>query len=201
MSIDTKPALFLHCSPHGEHSHGYSLGKRTLAERLPTHGLLERDLTADPLPPIGREYATALTSGQVDHPTLAISETLIRELEQTDALVIATPMHNFTVPASLKLWIDLVLRIGRSFASTPEGKVGLIADRPTLVLVSSGGFHQGERARQPDFLTAYLRQALLTIGITSVEFVYLEGMVFGPAAVDAALTAAHAGIPALRFPG
>lgn len=193
--------LFLHCSPHGAHSHGYRLGKQVLAERLPTHALHERDLTAEPLPPIGTEYATALTSGQVDHPALAVSETLIRELEQTDAFVIATPMHNFTVPAALKLWIDLVLRINRSFASTPEGKVGLIRDRPTLVLVSSGGFHQGERGRQPDFLTAYLRQALLTVGIVSVEFVYLEGMVFGPAAVDSALTAALATVPGLRFPG
>ena len=96
-------------------------------------------------------------------------------------------MHNFTVPAALKLWIDYVLRIHRSFAATPEGKVGLLQDRPTLVLVSAGGFYQGVRARQPDFLTVYLRHVLSTLGITEVAFVHLQGLAHGDAAVQAAL--------------
>ncbi len=54
---------------------------------------------------------------------------------RSDALLISTPMHNFTVPAALKLWIDFVLRVGRTFKSTAEGKFGLLADRPALVLV------------------------------------------------------------------
>jgi FMN-dependent NADH-azoreductase len=82
-------------------------------------------------------------------------------------LFIVTPMHNFTVPASLKLWLDHVIRINRSFHSTPQGKVGLMKDIPTFVLVSSGGFHVGERARQLDFLTPYLRYALASIGINA----------------------------------
>jgi FMN-dependent NADH-azoreductase len=108
-------------------------------------------------------------------------------------------MHNFTVPASLKLWIDYVLRVHRSFASTKAGKVGMLKDRPTLAIVSSGGFHMGDKARQPDFLTPYLRHALRTVAITSVEFLYLQGMTGGPAAVDAALTGAHGSVGGLAF--
>ncbi len=196
-----KRVLFLHCSPHGRAAHGHALGERLIAAHLPGARVVERDLAADPLPPLGADYAGALTSGRGDDPAMALSETLIGELEDADAFVIATPMHNFTVPASLKLWIDLVLRIGRTFASTPEGKVGLLRDRPTLVVVSSGGFHAGPRARQPDFLSPYLRHALQTIGIASVEFLYLEGMTFGPAAVERALDEAHAAMPTLAFPG
>jgi FMN-dependent NADH-azoreductase len=92
-------------------------------------------------------------------------------------------MHNFTVPAALKLWIDHVIRINRSFRSTPQGKVGLMKDRPTFVLVSSGGIHTGERAKQADFLTPYLRYALASIGISDVHFFLLQGLVFGPEAV------------------
>lgn len=92
-------------------------------------------------------------------------------------------MHNFTLPAVLKLWIDHVIRIGRSFQSTPEGKIGPLQDRPTFVLVSSGGFHAREKAQQEDFLTTYLHYVLGLIGIGDIHFFPLQGLVFGPEAV------------------
>lgn len=193
-------ALFVHCSPLGRDSQGYQLGKQLLASNLPANWVRERDLTADPLPPIGGAYATAITARQGQEAALAQSERLIGELEGSAALVISTPMHNFTVPASLKLWIDHVLRINRSFSSTQAGKVGLLKDRPTLVLVSSGGFHLGERALQPDFLTPYLRHALRTMGIKQVDFVYLQGMAHGAAAVEQALDAARLALEKLVLP-
>jgi FMN-dependent NADH-azoreductase len=81
-----------------------------------------------------------------------VSEQLIREIETTDALIINTPKHNFTVPAALKLWIDYVPRIHRTFTATPEGRIGLMRDRRAFMIVGSGEFHSGERARQPDVL-------------------------------------------------
>jgi len=74
----------------------------------------------------------------------------------------------------LKAWIDQVLRFERTFTRTPEGKRGLLADRPTYVVVATGGFITGERARQPDFLTPYLTAVLATLGIRTVEFLHLE---------------------------
>ncbi|MNP03971.1 FMN-dependent NADH-azoreductase [compost metagenome] len=100
-------------------------------------------------------------------------------------------MHNFTVPAVLKLWIDHVLRINRTFIAGPDGKVGLLVDRPVYVIVSSGGFHRGARARQPDFLSAYLRHVLGTLGLQNVHFVYLEGLAINEQAVLAATTQAR----------
>jgi FMN-dependent NADH-azoreductase len=76
--------------------------------------------------------------------SLAQSERLICELEAADAVVIGTPMHNYTVPSVLKAWIDHVLRAHRSFGFSAEGKVGLLADRPVYVAVASGG---GYRAK------------------------------------------------------
>lgn len=174
-----KNTLFLECSPFGKESSGARLVQAALGENgLSAQGvrLVTRSLAAEPLTPLSAHYAKALTSLAPDNePELALSERLISELEACSRLLIATPMHNFTVPATLKLWIDYVLRIGRSFASTPEGKVGLLGDRPALVLVRSGGACSGDRARQPDFLTPYLRHALATVGIDSVQFVYLAG--------------------------
>ena len=98
-------------------------------------------------------------------------------------------MHNFTVPASLKQWIDHVLRIGRSFARQNGRKVGLLRDRPTLILVASGGSVRDGDTEQPDHLTGYLRDVLATIGIFDVRFAYLEGLEH-PERADNAIAAA-----------
>lgn len=181
--------LLLNCGPHSDASHGYRLAKETLAASgISDAHITERDLVQTPLPVIGRDYALAITSNAAhDVSELQWSEQLIAELEQHDVLFIVTPMHNFTIPATLKLWLDHVIRIHRSFAATPQGKVGLIKDRPTLVLVSSGGFFAGERAKQTDFLTPYLRYALASIGINNIHFYPLQGLVFGPDAVAQAV--------------
>lgn len=185
--------LLLNSGPHSDASHGYQLAKDAIAASgLSNVQITERDLVQSPIPPIGRDYALAVTSHTPhDAQEFAWSERLIAELEQHDMLFIVTPMHNFTVPAALKLWIDHVIRINRSFNSTPQGKVGLMKDRPTFVLVSSGGFHVGERARQADFLTPYLKYALASIGISDVHFFPLQGLVFGPEAVALAVKEAR----------
>ncbi|MBP0595820.1 NAD(P)H-dependent oxidoreductase [Paraburkholderia sp. LEh10] len=185
--------LFVNASPHGETSHGYGLAVemiRSLGKTAHSR-LVTRDLVSQPLPPVTQDYAKAITSREPDVSRFDVSEQLIREIEMTDALIINTPMHNFTVPAALKLWIDYVLRVHRTFAVTPKGKVGLMRDRPTFVIVSSGGFHSGERAWQGDFLTPYLRYALGSIGLKSTHFVLLQGLTHGNEAVADALQRAH----------
>lgn len=190
--------LLINASPRGQVSHGHQLALElvsALRQRYPHLERVERDLGANPLPPLGMDYAHALTTATpFDAPLFEVSEELIRELERCDVLLIATPMHNFTLPAALKLWIDYVLRIHRTFSSGPEGKVGLLKDRPVHVLVSSGGFHQGERARQPDFLTPYLRQVLNTLGLFDLQFTYLQGLVFGDEAVRETLDEARSAL-------
>ncbi len=116
-------------------------------------------------------------------------------------------MHNFTVPAVLKAWIDQVLRLNRTFRLTPAGKVGLLADRPTYVVVATGGPISGERARQPDFLTPYLEAVLRTLGVHTVHFLRLEAMPRGshwPAEADTMVGAwldKHLPCPALATAG
>jgi len=181
--------LLLNSGPHSGMSHGYRLAMEAIAAAgIDRVQITERDLVKSPIPPIDRDYALAVTSQAApDVQAFEWSERLIVELEHHDMLFIVTPMHNFTVPAALKLWIDHVIRINRTFHATPHGKVGLLKNRATFVLVSSGGFHVGERANQSDFLTPYLRYALASIGIHDVHFFPLQGLVFGPEAVAQAV--------------
>jgi len=103
-------------------------------------------------------------------------------LESADLVVIGTPMHNFTVPSALKAWIDHVVRIRRTFHVTADGKAGTLRDRPVFFAIASGGRFSG-RARQPDFLTPYLKAILPTIGLHDLTFFSVEGTALGPDAI------------------
>jgi FMN-dependent NADH-azoreductase len=190
--------LYLTCSPRGANSFSRRIGDELVA-RL-GGAVLARDLAADPPPLVDAAFSAAIlapVSGAVP-PALAVSEALIRELEAADVLVIATPMNNFGVPAALKAWIDQIVRINRTFRSLPEGKVGLLRDRPAYLVVASGGWFTGPSPigtpAQPDFLTGYVRVVLETIGIRSLSVIALEGVTRGADAAAASMAKARAAI-------
>lgn len=161
-----------------------------LAARHPGAEIIERDLAADPPPhPEIDLYEAILSPVPDDDPRFALSEQMIRELEMADFVVIGTPMNNFSVPSTLKAWVDHIVRIRRTFRSTPEGKIGTLRDRPVFVITAHGGYMSG--GYQPDFLTPYLRAIFETIGIRQVEFLQLDGLSRGPEAVERALAKAE----------
>jgi FMN-dependent NADH-azoreductase len=190
--------LHVICSPRGHASVSYKLSQRIidfLSKRDRSVMVVNRDIGDGALPHIDGGYATALGSTLESFaerdPSGSISQSdeLIRELESSDCVVIATPMHNFTVPSTLKAWIDHVVRVRRTFRATPDGYVGLLRDRPIFVAVSSGGRYSGQRARQPDFLTPYLRASLGTIGLRDLVFFSIEGTALAPETLADARTA------------
>lgn len=183
-------ALLLSFSPHGKAAQTFKLARALLRDLVPDAAVTERDYGGQSLPPLSREYANALTTpGGLSGSATARSEELIVELEACDLLVICTPVHNFSVPAALKSWIDHVVRIQRSFTVNAQfEKVGLLRDRRTFVLVSSGNARKGH---EPDFLTPYMHAILATVGIHTVDFIYLGAMVRGAEAVNRALELAH----------
>jgi FMN-dependent NADH-azoreductase len=149
--------------------------------------VIERDLAADPPPHPDIDLYEAILTPTVgaDDPRFALSERFIGELEAADFVVIGTPMNNFSVPSTLKSWIDHIVRIRRTFRSTPEGKIGLLHDVPVFVVSAHGGYMSG--GYQPDFLTPYLRVVFETIGMPRTEFLCLDGLSRGPEAVARAL--------------
>ena len=162
-----------------------------IAAQHPGADIIDRDLAAEPPPhPDLVLYDAILTPLANDHPDFALSERYIGELEAADWVVIGTPVNNYTVPSTLKAWVDHIVRIRRTFGSTPEGKVGLLRDRPVLVASAHGGYCGDTPPLQPDFLTPYLRAVFNTIGIFDLDFIRLEGMTRGPEAVERSL--AHA---------
>jgi FMN-dependent NADH-azoreductase len=107
---------------------------------------------------------------------LALSNELISELERADEYVIGVAMHNFTIPGTLKLWIDQVLRSGNTFSYSESGPVGLLRGKKATVLVASGGVYDaGSPASGLNFVEPYLKTILGFIGVTDVKFVTAGG--------------------------
>jgi FMN-dependent NADH-azoreductase len=176
--------LHIDCSPRPD-SHSRLLSAAIvdkLREVAPDASISRRDFAAAPLPHAAPDYAAALSSPATlaapPSGALDLSEALIQEVEAADVIVIGTPMNNFTVPSVLKAWIDQVLRAGRTFKSTPAGKVGMLRDRPVFIGVASGGVFTGEHANQPDFLTPYLSLALGCIGLKTLQFLAVQATAF-----------------------
>ncbi|MEA2775911.1 MAG: FMN-dependent NADH-azoreductase [Acetobacteraceae bacterium] len=191
--------LYIPCSPRGADSHSLRFAEEVLdrlRELHPAAVVRTRDLIATPPDPVNAAFSAAVLDPSASPDAFRQSEMLINELEWADTVVIATPMHNFTVPAVLKAWIDQIVRIHRTFASTPEGKVGKLRDRPVFVVIASGGWFSGPSPTgtpaQPDFLTPYLRTILTTIGLHDIHFLALEGATRGPEMLQRAVAAARA---------
>ena len=104
---------------------------------------------------------------------LALSDKLTHELLAADVIVIGVPMWNFGIPASLKAWVDLVVRAGLTFAYGPAGPSGLIPPgKKVYIFASRGGdYAAGSPAHAYDMQEPYLRGILGFLGLTEVTFI------------------------------
>ena len=164
--------------------------------RLGQARVTTRDLAADPLPQVDAAWVAARVlpedaRSDTDRATLALSDQLIAEIRAADTLVIGVPIYNFTIPAALKAWIDLITRVGVTFRYTEAGPEGMLTGKRAILTVASGGVPVGSAA---DFATGYMTHVLGFVGITDVQIVAADRM-----AVDAqsSLARANAQIDAL----
>lgn len=142
-----------------------------LVKMRPSAKLLRRDLAHVPPTPISDDWVSAnftddAIRSEEQKAVLAGSDQMIAELEAADILVIGVPIYNFSIPASLKAWIDLVVRPARTFRYTHSGPVGLLTEKKAFLLVASGGVPVGA---DTDCATRYMRLILAFIGITDLE--------------------------------
>ncbi|MET0221330.1 MAG: NAD(P)H-dependent oxidoreductase [Tardiphaga sp.] len=128
-----------------------------------------------------------------ERDAFAVAERMAVRLALSDRVVISTPMWNFSIPYKLKQWIDIISQPGLTFRFDPvQGYQPLLKDRPTLVIIASGGdFVTGMNRGRIDMATPYLREALRFIGIRDVRFVPIGPTTGGVGAIEAARALAH----------
>jgi FMN-dependent NADH-azoreductase len=140
----------------------------------PSGEIIERDLVKTDLQFITEHWLEAYFTPADQHTPqmkerLQLSDELIDELQASDHLVIATPVYNYNVPASLKAWIDAIVRKGKTLGFDGHG---LVTDKKATVLIASGGVYtEGSFLQDRDIATHYLRLILKVIGITDVTFI------------------------------
>ena len=147
----------------------------------PTGQVIGRDLAANPPKPVDQAWIHSIfTPDEALQPEqralLAYSEEAVAELERADEYVIGVAMHNFSIPSVLKLWIDQVVRKGRTFDYGADGAKGLLSGKKATVLVATGAVYEaGTPWAAFNFIDPYLRTILGFIGITDVRFVNAGG--------------------------
>ena len=157
----------------------------------PTGTVIERDLTTTALPNITDEWVQAIHSDPAtltpkQKQVLKLSDLLVDELIQADTIVIGAPMYNFAISASLKAWIDQVVRVGKTVLFAAAGPQGILKGKKVYVVTSRGGaYRPSTPTARFDYQEPYLRHILAFIGLTDVTFIHAENQKPGPQAETA----------------
>lgn len=161
---------------------------RTLADRLvrawlsahPDGEVIHRDTGRVPPAAIDQAWIASAYARQTEPghaAALAESESLIAEIEAADVIVIGAPLYNFGMPAVLKLWIEQIIRVGRTFrivtGADGETYVPLLRSKPVFVVVSAGNpaFLNGGPLSSLNFLRSHLGAILEFLGFSDVTFI------------------------------
>ncbi len=143
--------------------------------------VIDRDLNATSLPPVSAEWVgAAYTPEEARTPQqkklLTLSDTLLAELAQADEYVIGVPMHNFGVPSVLKLWIDQISRVGKTFSYTDGVPKGLLVGKKATFIIATGGIYDPQTQMASfNFVEPYLRSVFGFLGVTDATFLTAGG--------------------------
>ena len=177
--------LHIDASPRGDRSVSRRLTHEFATawkQARPQGKIIYRDLGHNPVPFVTETtIAAAFTPPDALSPelgaALAISNELIAELETASEYVLGVPMHNFSVPAVFKAYIDQIVRVGRTFAVDESGYKGLLQDKKATVITCSGGAYRSGTPFAPyNYQEPWLRTILGFIGVTDVEVVVADGL-------------------------
>jgi FMN-dependent NADH-azoreductase len=103
-----------------------------------------------------------------------LSDTLVKELKESDIIIISAPIYNYGPPATLKAWSDLAARVGETFRFKPNGRrEGLLKNKRAYLVITSGGTKLNSKE---DFLTPWLKFILKFFGIKKIDVVSADQM-------------------------
>jgi FMN-dependent NADH-azoreductase len=153
-----------------------------------------RDFATDPLPHLDVAKTGAIRQPQETHDEAMKAafpgeRAVLDEFLASDIVILGVPMYNFTVPSSIKAWLDRLGVPGVTFGYTEKGPEGFAGGRRVIVASSRGGAY--EMGGPGEHQETYLKTIFGFIGIDDVEFIRAEKIGFGPEAREAALAAAR----------
>jgi FMN-dependent NADH-azoreductase len=179
-----KKILHIISSPRGSESISIKLGNQ-IVEKIqaayPGSTVTERNLVTEQFPVLEEAHlASFFTLAEQRTPesveAARHSEEAIAQLMDADIIVIGAPLYNFSIHASLKAWIDHVVRAGITFKYDENGPEGLIKNKKVYVAMSSGGIYTEGPMQSYDHAVPYLKTILGFVGLTDIEVIRVEGL-------------------------
>jgi FMN-dependent NADH-azoreductase len=175
-----KSILLVNASLNGDKGNSHSLSSQFVEQLASTQqvSITDRDLNQTPLAHLSESEMAAWMTPEAERTDNQValekvSSELIKEVTESDILVIGMPMYNFGVPSTFKAWIDRIARAGITFKYTETGPVGLLKDKKVIIVAARGGLYEGT---DKDTQSKYLTDVLGFLGLTDVTFVYAEGL-------------------------
>jgi FMN-dependent NADH-azoreductase len=160
---------------------------------IPAALIIERDLSDGSIRYLSERWIEAAYTPEssrtaAQREMLTLSDHLIAEVMSADVIVLGIPMHNFSVPATFKAWIDQIARAGKTFSYSDQGPKGLIpSNKKVIAILTRGSVYAGEGPQgAADFQVSYLRQVLGLIGLTDVTFIHADHQGMGGQAAQLA---------------
>ena len=184
-----KKLLHIIATPRGEESRTLQVSEvflRVFTEKHTDWVVEELDLSKEQLP--------SLTAKRVDGKYVLLGgkdlygeqkeawQEIVAHIERfksADAYLISTPMWNFSIPYSLKHYLDVILQPKYLFRYTATGVEGLVKNKSMVVITSRGGDYTSPETRGADFQEPYLRFVFGFIGITDITFINAQPMDMG----------------------
>ena len=166
-------------SARKEGSTSRALAKKLLDKiKSPEDEIIYRDLNEEMV------FVSGLTESgmniekkdQTDHhkKMFELSDQLVKELKESDIIIISAPIYNYGPPATLKAWSDLAARVGEAFKFKPNGRrEGLLKNKKAYLVITSGGTKLNSKE---DFLTPWLKFILNFFGIDKIETINADQM-------------------------
>lgn len=198
--------LHLDSSILGAASVSRSLSSSIVARLVTLHpgsNVIYRDLASDPALHLSSEHLAAWQgAGAKDgllREDLFKGNAYLEELQESQIVVIGTPMYNLTIPTPLKAWIDRIALVGKTFQYTANGPEGLLKNKQAYIVSSRGGIYSpGSPAAPLEHQESYLIGLLGFLGIKQPTVIRAEGLAISAQAKDAAVNQALEDIAAIN---
>lgn len=149
-----------------------------------------REIGINPIPHIDNEWiAASFTKPEnrtiENQNPLALSNELVKELKDSDVIILGVPMYNWSIPSTLKAYIDQIMRIHETWkfkSGKPDSNyVGLLENKKMYILSARGdsGYGINEKHAHMNFQTTYLQFIFNTLGISDITILSLDNEEFG----------------------
>jgi FMN-dependent NADH-azoreductase len=161
-----------------------------------------RELGNTDVPHINEDWIAAAFKPEearsaVEKQALNKSDTYIAELRDADVIVIGSPMYNWSIPSSLKAYIDQILRVNETWKLNPNNiqnpYIGLLENKTLFLLLSRGaqGYEKGEYNEHMNYQSNYLKTVFNIIGISDIHVITINGAAFDPDQFEKSIQMAH----------